>query len=64
MQNAIEVYLKALDMYDIKDRKVEYLSGGERRKVQIGIALIGGSNRLFMDEPTTGLDPKSRRIIQ
>ncbi|CAK71277.1 unnamed protein product (macronuclear) [Paramecium tetraurelia] len=64
LQNAIEVYLKALDMYDIKDRKVEYLSGGERRKVQIGIALIGGSNRLFMDEPTTGLDPKSRRIIQ
>ncbi|CAD8134707.1 unnamed protein product [Paramecium pentaurelia] len=64
LQNAIEVYLKALDMYDIKDRKVKYLSGGERRKVQIGIALIGGSNRLFMDEPTTGLDPKSRRIIQ
>ncbi|CAD8159181.1 unnamed protein product [Paramecium octaurelia] len=64
LTEAIEKYLKALDMYEIKDRQVQFLSGGERRKVQIGIALIGGSNRLFMDEPTTGLDPKSRRIIQ
>ncbi|CAD8051252.1 unnamed protein product [Paramecium sonneborni] len=64
LKNSIEIYLKALDMYEIKDRQVKFLSGGERRKVQLGIALIGGSNRLFMDEPTTGLDPKSRRIIQ
>ncbi|CAD8143742.1 unnamed protein product [Paramecium pentaurelia] len=64
LQEAIEKYLKALDMYEIKNRQVKFLSGGERRKVQLGIALIGGSNRLFMDEPTTGLDPKSRRIIQ
>ena len=40
------------------------MSGGERRKVQLGIAMIGGSNRLFMDEPTTGLDPKSKKIVQ
>ncbi|CAD8050093.1 unnamed protein product [Paramecium sonneborni] len=64
LTNTIEVYLKALDLYQFKDRQVQFLSGGERRKVQLGIALIGGSNRLFMDEPTTGLDPKSRRIIQ
>lgn len=57
------MYLKAVDMERIRDRSVIHLSGGERRKVQLGIALIGGSNRLFMDEPTTGLDPKSKKVI-
>jgi ABC-type multidrug transport system ATPase subunit len=37
------------------------LSGGERRKLQLGIALIGGSSKLLMDEPTSGIDAVSRR---
>eukprot|EP01083_Nonionella_stella_P193084 713453_1 len=38
------------------------MSGGQRRKLSLGIALIGGSQIVFLDEPTSGMDPQSRRI--
>ena len=38
------------------------MSGGQRRKLSLGIALIGGSKIVFLDEPTSGMDPQSRRI--
>ncbi|ETO31060.1 ATP-binding cassette sub-family A member 3 isoform 2, partial [Reticulomyxa filosa] len=37
------------------------MSGGQRRKLSLGIALIGGSKIVFLDEPTSGMDPQSRR---
>eukprot|EP00899_Mesostigma_viride_P015099 jgi/Mesvir1/23590/Mv18280-RA.1 len=39
------------------------LSGGMKRKLQVAIALIGGSSVVFLDEPTSGMDPHSRRAM-
>lgn len=39
------------------------LSGGNRRKLSLAMALIGNSQILFLDEPSSGLDPSSRRIL-
>ena len=38
------------------------LSGGQKRKVCLGNALIGGSTTIFLDEPTSGMDPHARRF--
>jgi ATP-binding cassette subfamily A (ABC1) protein 3 len=39
------------------------LSGGNKRKLSIGMALIGNSKIIFLDEPTSGMDANSRRSI-
>ena len=39
------------------------LSGGMKRRLQLGIAMIGGTKVLILDEPTSGLDPEARRCI-
>ena len=39
------------------------MSGGNKRKLNLGMSIIGDSQIIFMDEPTSGLDPTSRRSI-
>jgi ABC-2 type transport system ATP-binding protein len=46
---------------EILDRDTRRLSGGQRQRLLLGIALINDPQLLFLDEPTTGLDPQSRR---
>jgi ABC-2 type transport system ATP-binding protein len=43
------------------DARVSRLSGGQRRRLDVGLALIGDPELLFLDEPTTGFDPSARR---
>ncbi len=43
------------------DERAEKLSGGQQRRLDVGVALIGDAELLFLDEPTTGFDPSARR---
>ena len=52
--------LDQFELTDAGDRVVKTYSGGMRRRLDLGSALIGRPQLLFLDEPTTGLDPRSR----
>uniref|UniRef100_A0A8C4L831 ATP binding cassette subfamily A member 3 n=1 Tax=Equus asinus TaxID=9793 RepID=A0A8C4L831_EQUAS len=55
--------LHILGLEDKRDSRCRFLSGGMKRKLSIGIALIAGSKVLMLDEPTSGMDAISRRAI-
>jgi ABC-2 type transport system ATP-binding protein len=59
---AEELFLQ-FDMVDAADRQVNTYSGGMRRRIDIAAALVVPPKVLFLDEPTTGLDPRSRRDV-
>jgi ABC-2 type transport system ATP-binding protein len=52
--------LSQFDLTEAADRTAKTYSGGMRRRLDLGSALIGRARVLFLDEPTTGLDPQSR----
>jgi ABC-2 type transport system ATP-binding protein len=58
-RRAVEI-LEALDLADAADRTCSTYSGGMRRRLNIGIGMVHRPAMLFLDEPTTGLDPQAR----
>ena len=52
--------MKRLDIADLDDRVIKTLSGGQRRRLDIALGLLHDPRLVFLDEPSTGLDPQSR----
>jgi ABC-2 type transport system ATP-binding protein len=52
--------IESLELEDCADRPVKTFSGGQKRRLDIGVGLMHLPQLLFLDEPTTGLDPQSR----
>ena len=46
---------------ELADRKIATLSGGQRRRLDVAIGIVGRPELLFLDEPTAGFDPQARR---
>ncbi|CAH8451204.1 unnamed protein product [Heterobilharzia americana] len=63
IKQEIEYFTKLLNFKNKLNDQVKNLSGGEKRKLSIAIAFIGGASVILLDEPTTGVDPYSRRSI-
>ena len=63
IKNKVENILKILDLTEAKNNLIKTYSGGMRRKLDIAASLLHEPDILFLDEPTTGLDPVSRQKI-
>lgn len=59
-QRRTEELIERFDLGDFADRPSSTYSGGERRRLDVVAALVANPPALFLDEPTTGLDPRSR----
>jgi len=58
-----DALIERFDVGSFRDRLVKNLSGGERRRVDLAASLIDRPQVLVLDEPTTGLDPRSRQVV-
>jgi ABC-2 type transport system ATP-binding protein len=57
----VDEVVSLVGLEDKRDDRVRRLSGGQRRRLDLGLALVGDPELIFLDEPTTGFDPRARR---
>jgi ABC-2 type transport system ATP-binding protein len=58
---AVDEVIELIGLREKADDRVKRLSGGQQRRLDVGLGIIGNPDLLFLDEPTTGLDPSGRR---
>jgi ABC-2 type transport system ATP-binding protein len=62
-ERLVERLLERFDLVESAQKMVSTYSGGMRRKLDLAMTLVGSPQIIFLDEPTTGLDPRSRRTM-
>jgi ABC-2 type transport system ATP-binding protein len=62
-KNVVEHLLRRFELEESVDKQSSTYSGGMRRKLDLAMTLVGRPQIIFLDEPTTGLDPRSRRTM-
>lgn len=55
--------LKEMDLKKYEDKPAHQLSGGNKRKLSVALAMLGNPPIVFLDEPSTGMDPEARRFM-
>jgi ABC-2 type transport system ATP-binding protein len=58
---SVDEVIAVVGLGEKRDARVKTLSGGQKRRLDLGIALVGDPELVFLDEPTTGFDPQARR---
>ena len=57
----VDEVIELVGLAEKRDARVKTLSGGQKRRLDLGLALVGDPDLVFLDEPTTGFDPAARR---
>jgi ABC-2 type transport system ATP-binding protein len=57
----VDEVIELVGLVEKRDARIKTLSGGQKRRLDLGLALVGNPDLVFLDEPTTGFDPQARR---
>jgi ABC-2 type transport system ATP-binding protein len=60
-QRPVDEVIELVELTEKRDERAKKLSGGQRRRLDLALALVGDPELIFLDEPTTGFDPHARR---